>query len=623
MESVGKFIDNKFDMLFMDESESDLVNLTGPNLCGVINSKARMQECAASIERCVQRATDEENPRAGGVYCLDADASAKTLTFLVNRVEHKYIWVIQNTRPHAPLQHTFQLYFPSVNMTMEPLEARKDGETFQTCKMAWFERLRESVDDVKFLRRIFLVCTSKSMGHVLLKLIKQWQPTRKVRYLNADIDDNNKLALVDLDKEFRDFDTVIMTSVITVGTDFQREHFDELFCYACASSCDFETIYQMIGRIRKLQCKRVYMYLDRKSTADAPTKLKDVKEQHGVKLSVLQWLETKRMKQTNGKSSECAPDWLRNVHHYNKLQENLSKKDYNLSVLKHLIRKSCPWEFPLMKKTTKKKLKIFRLTLKGLKVCETEADVYDDDVKFPVNLKLLEKERKGDLLTEMDKHHMRKIKFLRDYDKKPSFEDFQKYKNDHEVKRIIDTEAVIAAGIGSKQMFEQNEGHVFLPSQELQPTPPSVRHAAIERLLAVFNMKTKDMLNIGEALHRGHIILSAGEFKNACTQAANTFNVKMPALSDAADTAVDWHSAKAFLDDVFHKFDNLQLQPFGPKIKFTINKDRPRLDVQYYRLVRSIKTSTKTSKTIRALQKKRKKTSENDLCSIKVKRHKD
>jgi len=612
MESVYKFIDNDFDMLFMDESESDLVNLTGTNLSGA--GHTIMLQCANSIERCVQRATNLNNRKAGGVYCLDADASAKSLTFLMGLVDHKHIWIIRNTRPHAPLQHMFHLYFPSVNMPAKNKALLKRGERFETCKMAWFGRLQNSVAAGK---RIFLVCTSKTMGYVLQKMIKIWRSAIRVRYINADIDDTDKLALVNLDKEFRDFDVVIMTSVITVGTDFQLEHFDEIFCYACAMSCDFETNFQMLGRIRKLKHKSVYMLLDRRSTTDAHTNIKDVKEVHECKVHVLKLLEGERMKRTNGKSSDCAPDWLRNVYHYNKLQDNLSKKDYVISVLKHLIRKSCPWAFPLTSTTTKKKVRIFNEMLQQLKVCETEADVYEDDEKFPMDIKLLEKELKGHLLTEMEKHHMQKIKFLRDYVKKPSFEEYQGYKKNKEVKRVIDTEALIDAGIGPKQMFEQNENHVFLPSQELQPIHTSVRHKVMQRLLGIFDIELKDIKNKPQ-LHHGHILSSLPAFEAACAQAATMFNVPFP-------QTFDWNSSKAFLDDVLYKFDCLQLQFYcqrpeckefkkrgacsdqNHRAKVSIQGDNPRrMNVHLYRIVRSRKISEEAALHVKGLQKKRK-----------------
>ena len=74
-------------------------------------------------------------------------------------------------------------------------------------------------------------------------------------------------------------DYVIYTPKVTVGADFNIEHFDYIFSFSHPLSCPVETTFQMIGRIRKPKTPYVHLYVKEIKQTNLPLSYEDIKEE--------------------------------------------------------------------------------------------------------------------------------------------------------------------------------------------------------------------------------------------------------------------------------------------------------------------------------------------------------
>lgn len=75
-------------------------------------------------------------------------------------------------------------------------------------------------------------------------------------------DDALKEKLKDVNTHFKKYDVVLYSPTIESGVDFSAEHFDKMFVIQICGhkTCSPRACFQMIGRIRKLKSKRIFVY---------------------------------------------------------------------------------------------------------------------------------------------------------------------------------------------------------------------------------------------------------------------------------------------------------------------------------------------------------------------------
>lgn len=86
-------------------------------------------------------------------------------------------------------------------------------------------------------------------------LIKKF-PDKKILLYTGDT--TNKKDLKEVNKVWDDVDCIITTSTITVGVNFTKKHFDELFCYATPLTCNQRDIIQGLFRARHINDNKFY-----------------------------------------------------------------------------------------------------------------------------------------------------------------------------------------------------------------------------------------------------------------------------------------------------------------------------------------------------------------------------
>jgi hypothetical protein len=472
--SVFKFT-GEYDMVIMDESESNLALLTSSCMShrredGAQNKQERdkMIQCAQAIQCSIRSACSPLNPHAAGVYMLDADLSAKSVQFALDMQPPGAIQIIQNKHQRDHMKHEYRLYLDDLTLFNVKLKGRdqepktlihgpRDAKQLhESACLQWYGLLHQKIFTEH--KKVFVVTTSRAEGFRLMAALEQHYnglveeaaqngeappPQPKWEYHSAQMDEAKKDNLRDLNQAFKNLDVVVFTPIITVGSDFSVEnHFDEIFCYCSVLSADFETVFQAVGRIRRLKEKVVHVYLDRSYAADGnqPCELGLLAQQQAAKEETIMTLEKnwqvlERKKDVTPTGFRAlpqsldqylepvggyfAPKWLKNIYLYNTLQANLSHSDFLVSMIKHFMRKQIHWiiEPPSAQFGSLAEAKSVNKEFRALKNDGGLKEWYEDDTTYPCTDQaahiLRSQQNKPDSnLTHQEKLYLLKIQFF-------------------------------------------------------------------------------------------------------------------------------------------------------------------------------------------------------------------
>ena len=157
------------------------------------------------------------------------------------------------------------------------------------------------------------------------------------------------------------YQLVIVTPVITVGSDFTARHFHVCFAFSTSYTTDFEQIFQTIGRVRDLIDQHVHLYIGHNCVGRTlPTTLDKVKNWFKSKREANKWVECillRRDSTENIMTKEGVSEWLLNVYFQNKLHSNMSAANYRRTVMYHLNEKKCKHSEVQYKEVEKKEFK--------------------------------------------------------------------------------------------------------------------------------------------------------------------------------------------------------------------------------------------------------------------------
>jgi len=528
--SLCRFKDLDFDMVMMDESERDLLLLTESSL---MKTPRRMLECARALEQFIRTATSEQNEHAAGVYLMDADISARTLEFACNMVSPDRVIVFNNLRENKKLQHTFLIYSEGNKNDTK----RQKDMVVEPMLHSWYRALQSSLLEGK---NVWCVTGSKEEGHRIENLVvgEEWVPAEKVLFINSMSDHAKKQMLKDLNVLTK-YQLVIVTPVITVGSDFTPEHFDVCFAMCTAYSIDFEQIYQTIGRVRNLKDQHVALYVGRNCLERAlPTTLDGVKAWFNSRRDATKWVESMVLEKNKPIESimhdETVKDWLRSVYFQNKLHENMSRADYTATMKHHLRDKKCFYIEKRFNQVSKDDHMEMKGLLKSYKTNPEEIVYEDESIDFlegPDYLnfekevqksgilerkskltewekgvleefeakkkekrrieEILVKDEKRLQMTEKENYIAAVVKYLRKIEyaergNKPCYTMYRNYTKGFN-KRKVDRLMAIDNGIGPQDVLNDCQREVSQPGQELMGCSEAARMTAMEHLLRNFN----------------------------------------------------------------------------------------------------------------------------------------
>jgi hypothetical protein len=211
---------------------------------------------------------------------------------------------------------------------------RVDGNKITTDKLQ--DHMIESLRNGK---KCIFVTASKQRGEEFLNRMRPKLPHIKYKFYNSNNYDDRG-DLLDVNTHWNELDLLMYTSSITVGVNFDIEHFDLLYVYSsCKSSC-VRDIFQSTMRVRHIKDKTMYFQL-----FDSPFGLDTdiVDNWEDIKNTIIAKVQrenTFESQMVNGgcdvKTWKDMPSWLFDVHVYNVYENNISILHHN-SLFRHYL----------------------------------------------------------------------------------------------------------------------------------------------------------------------------------------------------------------------------------------------------------------------------------------------
>lgn len=220
VESLWK-IQSDYDLIIIDECESNLVQLTSIN--------THKENLIYNIEKFTQLLA-----KANNIICADAFISKRTTNILENLNIHYTFY----NYLHLPEERKYQRYH------LLP--------QFKT----------KLVNDLSEGKKILFFCSS------ITKLREQFIPAIKDKIPDIRIGEYNSRNLTtplkNVNEEWSQFDIVAMTATVTVGCNFDiKDYFDKVYIYDSASSRNrTRDIIQAHYRVRHIKDKELHLFLD-------------------------------------------------------------------------------------------------------------------------------------------------------------------------------------------------------------------------------------------------------------------------------------------------------------------------------------------------------------------------
>lgn len=230
------------------------------------------------------------------------------------------------------------------------------------------------VDMLKQGKNIVLASSSKRfITDKLLPLLQGVLNKDEYIIYTADTDEEDKIALKNVEKIWKTKRLVAYSTTISVGVDFNLDHFHLLYVYASTFHCGpARDIIQSMHRVRKLKDNTMYYTMGEDpepncyrfdNRNEVIRYLTDIKEFASIAYYHLQDQDIKDAK---------APFWLYELHIHNLLEISQSKNNYR-AAFQALLNHS-----GYVKKKEYKKLTAFDPDIDPLKMKETTQIKYQD-----------------------------------------------------------------------------------------------------------------------------------------------------------------------------------------------------------------------------------------------------
>jgi hypothetical protein len=212
----------KSDLLILDEAESIWAQFSS---CNFINFSLSMSRFEALMLN------------AGKVICMDANLSDRTLNILA-----KIYNGLSNT----------SLYINTKNPS--------NGYKYNICsKQVILAQLQEFLAD-KCNVAIFTnsLAEAERLHAYISKIISS---SRIAQYNSKTLESIKRTHFSNVNKYWAQFQCIICTPTVSAGVSFEATHFDYVFGFFTNKSCSIETCRQMLGRVRNVAERKIYLHI--------------------------------------------------------------------------------------------------------------------------------------------------------------------------------------------------------------------------------------------------------------------------------------------------------------------------------------------------------------------------
>jgi hypothetical protein len=229
IDSLLRLDRSKYHLIIVDECESLARYMTSSHFTK--NNKATM------IINMYQSYLNN----ADNVYVLDADLSDRCVNYYqrVMGISEDELALIVND---------FQLY--------------KD---YKVNYMRFNDWINQVMGDLDKNKKMVIAMASNSKGKDLRDIIVDRYPSKKLLFLNREVDDKEKINIVSkVDEQWSKYDIVIYTPSVCMGVSYDKlNHFDAIYAYGCENSLGSQEFCQMIHRVRHPKNKVIYLTFDK------------------------------------------------------------------------------------------------------------------------------------------------------------------------------------------------------------------------------------------------------------------------------------------------------------------------------------------------------------------------
>ncbi|BCS83767.1 hypothetical protein QLL95_gp0356 [Cotonvirus japonicus] len=224
----GNIMFKQYDLIVIDEIEGNMNHYMSPYLKN--DHCYSVREIFEKMTGCVETAKK--------LLVLDADLSVRTKMF------------IDNFGKSTVINNNFKLFQKTFEITND---------------LCNFEK--ELLDDLRKKKNICVVSMSASYLARLEPFISKYQYVIHT----SKSDDKLKDELEDVNNFWTNYQVCCFSPTIECGVDFNKKHFDKIYCYLkCGSkTCSQRSFLQMVGRIRQINDPHILCYYEGTTNIDA------------------------------------------------------------------------------------------------------------------------------------------------------------------------------------------------------------------------------------------------------------------------------------------------------------------------------------------------------------------
>jgi hypothetical protein len=232
---------NAFDIIIMDEIESLLHHLSSHTL-----SERRTITCTL-IEHFVKNAK--------WVLGMDADFNNRGYEFLCKLREKPRVIINEyiTVRKMFLFNHQYE------------------------------KRCNQILEDVKTRKNVVIISLSKTTIDDIYDIITSQLSNIKIIRYTSMTDDEQKELLIHVNDEWCKYQVVMYSPTIEAGVNFDKEHFNKMYCFLNNGSCSPRSFMQMTGRIRtisdcKIRCcyNKFMKFIDKKTYVPSIDEVEDM-----------------------------------------------------------------------------------------------------------------------------------------------------------------------------------------------------------------------------------------------------------------------------------------------------------------------------------------------------------
>ena len=211
------------DLLILDEVESIWSQVSSSNFKDFYGSY-NVFECLLRI--------------AGKIVAMDANASIRT-----SRLFARLFKEMPNK---------------TINVYINEYNTNWDTTFYVIDKGEWLTKIVKSLKDTK--ENIAIFSNSLKEAKILKAFVAEYVGAKSVKLYGSKTKESTKQThFSDVNKYWSQYRCIICTPTVSAGVSFEVKHFDYVFGYFTDKSCNVETCRQMLGRVRNVASKEIYI----------------------------------------------------------------------------------------------------------------------------------------------------------------------------------------------------------------------------------------------------------------------------------------------------------------------------------------------------------------------------